>query len=80
MPIMNSLALLKALRSDTRLKTIPVVMYSTSINPHDEKQCDALGAEYCIQKPVTLEGIIGVGKTLLALCQKRDPLVAPGIS
>ena len=79
MPIMNGPAVLKKMRGDDRFARIPVVMYSTAINPHDEAQCTDLGVEYCISKPTRLEDIIQVGETLLALCHQRDPLVVPDI-
>lgn len=80
MPIMDGPAVLRAMRKDPRFQHIPVVMYSTSINPSDEKQCVGLGAEYCISKPTRFDEIIQVGETLLAICEKRNPLVTPDIS
>lgn len=70
MPIMNGPAVLRSMRLDSRFSAIPVVIYSTSIHPLDEKQCVELGAEYCITKPGSLDEIIRVGETLLSLCKK----------
>jgi CheY-like chemotaxis protein len=80
MPTMSGPDVLKIMRDDDRFAKVPVVIYSTSINPSDEKQCQELGAEYCITKPGTLEEIIRVGETLLALCEKRDPMITPDVS
>jgi CheY-like chemotaxis protein len=80
MPIMSGPALLKIMRRDERFARIPVVMYSTSINPSDEEQCSELGVEYCISKPGTLDEIVQVGETLLALCHQRDPLTVPDMN
>src|ERR1700754_117102 len=44
MPKMNGSEVLRAIKSDTRFNTIPVIIYSTSINPYEKDRCVNLGA------------------------------------
>jgi CheY-like chemotaxis protein len=51
MPAMDGKACLKNIRKDPRLKDIPVIVYTTTINSRDEQHCLQLGALECIEKP-----------------------------
>jgi len=66
MPLMDGVTTLHYLKKDNRFAHIPVVIYSTSINPGDQKKCMQLGAYSCIAKPNSVEEIIQIGETLLA--------------
>jgi CheY-like chemotaxis protein len=46
---------LKTIKSDSRLKSIPVIVYSTSENPMDIALCRYLGALDYLIKPNTME-------------------------
>ena len=46
MPKMNGTQTLQHLKSDQRFRDIPVVIYSTSINPLEKEACMALGAQF----------------------------------
>jgi len=54
MPVMNGKECLRLLKSDKRLKNIPVIIYSTSVVNQDLKE---LGAEFFEQKPVIFDDI-----------------------
>jgi CheY-like chemotaxis protein len=45
------------LKQDERLRHIPVIIFSTSINPFEQQKCMELGAHSYITKPVTIEEI-----------------------
>lgn len=70
MPLMDGTETLRAIRNDIRFKDIPVVIYSTSVNPHIEKGCRELGVVACITKPGTLDEITAVGRQLIDLCEQ----------
>ena len=43
MPIMNGIEFLKAIKKNESLKTLPVVIHTTSFNSSDVKKCEELG-------------------------------------
>ena len=51
MPRMSGLDLLREIRSDTRLKRLPVVILTTSDDPHDRDAAFCLGAAGYFVKP-----------------------------
>lgn len=52
MPKMNGLEFLKTLKSDDRLRFLPVVIMTTSSNPRDIKACYETGVAGYISKPL----------------------------
>ncbi len=52
MPRMNGIELLQAIRSDEKLKTLPVVMLTSSREEPDLKKCYHLGVNAYVVKPV----------------------------
>ena len=54
MPKVNGFEVLEQLKSDSRTKDIPVVMYSSSVEESDIKKAYALGANSYLKKPETL--------------------------
>ena len=54
MPSMDGKACLKIIKRDERLKTIPVIVYTTSNNVRDREHCLELGATEFVQKPNSL--------------------------
>jgi len=50
MPGMNGFDFLNMVKSDSRLKEIPVIIYSTSNNPADEKKATEAGAKLFFTK------------------------------
>lgn len=74
MPKMTGPEMLSKLKSDTRFNDIPVVIYSTSINPYEKEKCIKMGAHSYITKPVTYNDSIEVAKVFLGLCELNKPV------
>jgi CheY-like chemotaxis protein len=55
MPRMDGIEVLEAVRRDERLKTIPIVMLTSSREEPDLKKCYALGANAYVVKPVDFQ-------------------------
>lgn len=50
MPMMDGKTVLAELRQNKKLETVPVIMYSTRINPEDADEYEALGATQFLNK------------------------------
>lgn len=57
MPRMDGIEVLEAVRSDDTLKTLPVVMLTSSREDPDLKRCYALGVNAYVVKPRGLQGV-----------------------
>jgi CheY-like chemotaxis protein len=68
MPKMSGSQTLARIKSDERFKDIPVIIYSTSINPVEKERCLFLGAHSYITKPVSFNESIETAKTFLQFC------------
>jgi CheY-like chemotaxis protein len=55
MPILNGTQTLLALKQDSRLRHIPIIIYSTSENETEKRKCLSFGAVDYIVKPTSLE-------------------------
>jgi len=55
MPRLNGTETLRTLRQDSRFKHIPVIIYSTSINPFEKEVCMELGASDFLIKPTSMK-------------------------
>ncbi len=60
MPKINGLEVLRAVKSDEKLKTIPVAVLTSSSEDPDIKQCYSLGANSYIVKPVGFSDFLTV--------------------
>ena len=69
MPIMNGTATLARLKADERFRNIPVIIYSTSVNPFERDKCMELGAHSYIIKPISIEESALTMQTFLSFCQ-----------
>jgi CheY-like chemotaxis protein len=58
MPIMNGFEFLTILKTDSRLSSIPITIYSTSNNPLDLKRAKGLGVELFISKTSDIQDLI----------------------
>jgi CheY-like chemotaxis protein len=65
MPKMGGVELLGKVKADERFKDIPTIIYSTSINIVEKKNCMALGAYAYITKPLSFIESIEKAKTFL---------------
>jgi len=57
MPRMDGTQLLEAIRSHAVLRGVPICMMSTSSDPAQIAQCYALGATFCVSKPLKYEDL-----------------------
>jgi two-component system response regulator len=64
MPGLDGRKTLKAIKQDPELRTIPVVILTTSDDERDVASCYDMGANTYIQKPVDFDGLISAIKQL----------------
>ncbi len=67
MPIMDGLKLVKRVRGDEALKTIPIVIITTEGAEEDRQRALALGANAYITKPIQAPQVISKVKDLLKI-------------
>lgn len=65
MPKLDGLELLAQMKVRNLLRGVPVIVLSTSLDPHVESQCLALGARECIVKPMWFRPLLFQIKTVL---------------
>jgi len=58
MPGINGYTVLEKMKSDASLRSIPVVVLTTSDDPRDIEKCYDIGANSYVHKPVDLPGFI----------------------
>jgi CheY-like chemotaxis protein len=68
MPRLNGSQTLAALKKDPRFSDIPVIIFSTSINPIEQEKCLLLGAQAYLVKPVSYRECLEMAKTFLGFC------------
>ena len=71
MPKMNGTQTLSRLKADKKLNHIPVIIYSTSINPVEKEKCLSLGAHSFITKPISYKESKETAQTFLQFCQVK---------
>ena len=64
MPGMDGRKFLEIVKADERLKSIPVIVLTTSSNASDVEACYQLGASTYIQKPVSFDGLTQAVRTM----------------
>ncbi|HYC86061.1 MAG TPA: response regulator [Chryseosolibacter sp.] len=57
MPILDGKTVLQELRKNRKLKSVPVIMYSTSINQKDIEEYSSLGANQFVNKSNDFKGL-----------------------
>jgi CheY-like chemotaxis protein len=55
LPVLSGYQVLQAIKNDERTRSIPVVMLTTTDNPHEISRCYELGCNVYIAKPVEYE-------------------------
>jgi len=73
MPRKNGLECLEELKQHSKLKKIPVIIYSTSANPHQVEDTFKKGAHLYIQKPDSFSRIKEVLNKVLSLPPGKLP-------
>lgn len=66
MPRMDGTDLLARIRSHPKLEDVPVCMMSTAADPSHISRCYALGASFCVSKPLKFEELV---ERLRAVCR-----------
>jgi len=74
MPRKDGREALKEIKSDSRLKGIPVVILSTAKEERDIKLCAEAGAVGFIMKPVMFEGWVDAFKSLIQHLSTGSPI------
>jgi len=64
MPRMDGIEVLEAIRNNEKLKTIPIVMLTSSREEPDLKKCYALGVNAYVVKPVDFKDFMGAVKQI----------------
>lgn len=64
LPKLDGIEVLRQMRSSESLRTIPVVMLTSSREPADVKECFRLGANAFVVKPVKFEDFCAVVKAI----------------
>jgi CheY-like chemotaxis protein len=72
MPKMNGTQTLSKLKNDENFKHIPVIIYSTSVNPVEKEKCLSLGAHSFITKPISLKESKETAQTFLQFCHVKE--------
>ncbi len=68
MPKINDTQTRSRLKKDQRFQHLPVIIYSTSINPLERERCLILGAHAYITKPISFQESLETAKTFLQFC------------
>ena len=76
MPVMDGVECLEKIKMDEHLKQIPVILFSSSVNPRDRDKYKRLGAEEFIIKPSRFQDIVELFKSL---GKKLSCTILPGM-
>lgn len=68
MPRLNGTQTLRYLKSRPAFSTIPVIIFSTSLNPIEHDECLLLGAHSYVIKPTSYMQAVDVAKHFYTLC------------
>ena len=66
MPKKNGREALAEIKSIENLKQIPVIVYTTSDEPEDIRDCYAMGANSFVRKPASFDSLVDTMKTMTA--------------
>lgn len=67
MPIKNGFLTLHELKQNALLKSIPVIMLTSSVRPEDEARCMQMGCRVLFKKPGSLLDYIDLAERILLL-------------
>jgi CheY-like chemotaxis protein len=71
MPKMSGPEILSTLKNDLRFKAIPVIIFSTSVNPYEREKCVQLGAHSYITKPISYSESLEIAKKFIEVCEVK---------
>jgi CheY-like chemotaxis protein len=66
MPVLNGIEALQEIRRNQRLRSIPVFVYSSTINPIYEVKCRELGTKAFLVKPFNLDDFNEIPRQIIA--------------
>jgi CheY-like chemotaxis protein len=66
MPKITGTEILASIKQHQRYSHIPVIIYSTSMNPIEQEKCFTLGAHSYITKPLTFDECVDIAKKFIA--------------
>lgn len=69
MPKKNGTETLRQLKNDDRFKSIPVIIFSTSVNMFEKEKCMRLGAHSYITKPISYQECMNTAHAFLRFCE-----------
>jgi CheY-like chemotaxis protein len=72
MPRMNGTQTLRKLKTDPRFTSIPVIIYSTSLNNIERDECLALGAHSYVIKPVSYRDTLATAKKFYEMSMEME--------
>jgi CheY-like chemotaxis protein len=67
MPALDGKTVLAELRKNKKLKSVPVIMYSTTINPKDIEEYTNLGANQFLNKSGDFQGLCNSLRSVLSM-------------
>lgn len=73
MPGMDGYEVCRVLRHGEKTRRIPVVMVTSSDDPHLNREAYAAGAQACVPKPFRKEGLIAAIEAALASMPREKP-------
>lgn len=71
MPKLNGTQTLEKIKLDERFAAIPVIIYSTSVNPLEREKCISLGAHSYLTKPISIRDSELTARTFLSFCSSQ---------
>ena len=77
MPKVDGMEVLRQIKADRELRTLPIIMLTTTDDPREVRRCHELGCSLYIQKPVDYEMF---SETIRRLAQFVMMLVVPPVS
>ncbi|HEY8918058.1 MAG TPA: response regulator [Chitinophaga sp.] len=77
MPKMNGTQTLRFLKGNGTFAGIPVIIFSTSLNPIERDECLALGAHSYVIKPISYTQTVDVVKHFYNLCNELSKAGSP---
>jgi CheY-like chemotaxis protein len=67
MPILDGKETYKKIKNELKLESIPVIIFTSSHNPHDKKMFSGLGVEY-INKPMNFSNMNDIIRHMIGVC------------
>ncbi|RYZ15783.1 MAG: response regulator [Chitinophagaceae bacterium] len=67
MPYLNGRDTFERIRNDAGLRGIPVIIFTSSLNPHDKAYFTGLGADF-VTKPDDYKELNGIARRMIHAC------------